>query len=63
MEFKDQSYDIKSMQRRNTGSSNIGDKIAGVVGEGAIKLQALQKWFKGEKGDGSDLLKQDFRRR
>ncbi|XP_068159965.1 LOW QUALITY PROTEIN: E3 ubiquitin-protein ligase highwire [Drosophila tropicalis] len=28
--------------------SNLGSAIAGVVGGGAIKLQALQKWFKGD---------------
>ncbi|XP_011290756.1 E3 ubiquitin-protein ligase highwire [Musca domestica] len=33
----------------NSGATNpIGSAIAGVVGGGAIKLQALQKWFKGD---------------
>ncbi|XP_039231733.1 E3 ubiquitin-protein ligase highwire isoform X2 [Drosophila yakuba] len=36
--------------------AHIGSAIAGVVGGGAIKLQALQKWFKGDAVDGSQPL-------
>ncbi|XP_020804911.1 E3 ubiquitin-protein ligase highwire isoform X2 [Drosophila serrata] len=36
--------------------ANIGSAIAGVVGGGAIKLQALQKWFKGDAVEGSQPL-------
>lgn len=32
----------------SAGVNQIGSAIAGVVGGGAIKLQALQKWFKGD---------------
>lgn len=35
--------------------SNIGTTIAGVVGGGASKLQALHKWFKGDSFDGKDF--------
>lgn len=38
----------------NSSASNpIGSAIAGVVGGGAIKLQALQKWFKGDNESNS----------
>lgn len=36
--------------------AHIGSAIAGVVGGGAIKLQALQKWFKGDAVDGPQPL-------
>ncbi|XP_070133334.1 E3 ubiquitin-protein ligase highwire [Drosophila bipectinata] len=36
--------------------ANIGSAIAGVVGGGAIKLQALQKWFKGDAVEGAQPL-------
>lgn len=37
------------------GQSNISTTIAGVVGGGASKLQALHKWFKGDSFDGKDF--------
>ena len=39
------SADLLSL---SSSPSNIGSAIAGVVGGGASKLQALQKWFKGD---------------
>ncbi|XP_055913946.1 E3 ubiquitin-protein ligase highwire isoform X3 [Eupeodes corollae] len=45
----------ESMATSHSSSpSNIGSAIAGVVGGGASKLQALQKWFKGDSIDGRD---------
>lgn len=40
-----------------TNPSNLTAAIAGVVGEGAIKLQALQKWFKGDGFENRDFLR------
>ncbi|XP_030378381.1 E3 ubiquitin-protein ligase highwire [Scaptodrosophila lebanonensis] len=37
---------------QHTSPANLGSAIAGVVGGGAIKLQALQKWFKGDAIEG-----------
>ncbi|XP_037938854.1 E3 ubiquitin-protein ligase highwire [Teleopsis dalmanni] len=46
--------DLLSLQAfQSTSPSNIGSAIAGVVGGGASKLQALQKWFKGDSEGGS----------
>ncbi|XP_054087808.1 E3 ubiquitin-protein ligase highwire isoform X1 [Zeugodacus cucurbitae] len=48
-----QQADLLSLHSlQNTSPSQIGSAIAGVVGGGAIKLQALQKWFKGDTLDG-----------
>lgn len=54
-----------SMRNNSSGSSlsispnqsNIGNTLAGVVGGGASKLQALHKWFKGDSFDGKDFSK------
>uniref|UniRef100_A0A336LRN5 RCR-type E3 ubiquitin transferase n=1 Tax=Culicoides sonorensis TaxID=179676 RepID=A0A336LRN5_CULSO len=64
VEFKDQSCDPKQWQthQKKGSQSNISATIAGVVGEGAIKLQALQKWFKGDRGEGHEGMRQDYRR-
>lgn len=63
VEFKGEVFEKSKQQPHKSGSqSNIGATLDRVVGEGAIKLQALQKWFKGEKFDGQDGLRQDFRR-
>ncbi|KAL9885814.1 MYC binding protein highwire isoform 2-T2 [Glossina fuscipes fuscipes] len=44
-----------------TGSSNaIGSAIAGVVGGGAIKLQALQKWFKGDSMSEASAIRENY---
>ncbi|XP_053950715.1 E3 ubiquitin-protein ligase highwire-like [Anastrepha ludens] len=49
-----QQSDILSLHSlQNTSPSQIGSAIAGVVGGGAIKLQALQKWFKGDTLEGA----------
>lgn len=37
----------------SSSPSNLGSAIAGVVGGGASKLQALQKWFKGDAPEAS----------
>ncbi|XP_055389767.1 E3 ubiquitin-protein ligase highwire-like [Condylostylus longicornis] len=42
------SQDDSSSIHSSSPSSNLGSAIAGVVGGGASKLQALQKWFKGD---------------
>ncbi|XP_055618511.1 E3 ubiquitin-protein ligase highwire isoform X2 [Toxorhynchites rutilus septentrionalis] len=41
----------------NINQSNIGAAIAGVVGGGAKKMQALQKWLKGDSFDENDMPK------
>ncbi|XP_058468268.1 E3 ubiquitin-protein ligase highwire isoform X2 [Malaya genurostris] len=41
----------------NLNQSNIGAAIAGVVGGGAKKMQALQKWLKGDSFEENDLPK------
>lgn len=56
---------VSSVKNNSSGSSlsispnqsNIGNTIAGVVGGGASKLQALHKWFKGDSFDGKDFSK------
>lgn len=56
---------VSSMRNNSSGSSlsispnqsNIGNTLAGVVGGGASKLQALHKWFKGDSFDGKDFSK------
>ncbi|XP_017493583.1 PREDICTED: E3 ubiquitin-protein ligase highwire-like, partial [Rhagoletis zephyria] len=49
-----QQADLLSLHSlQNTSPSQIGSAIAGVVGGGAIKLQALQKWFKGDAFEGA----------
>lgn len=56
---------VSSMRNNSSGSSlsispnqsNIGNTLAGVVGGGASKLQALHKWFKGDSFDGKDFHK------
>lgn len=66
VEFKDQSGDAKPVwqtHQKKGSQSNISATIAGVVGEGAIKLQALQKWFKGDRGEGHEGMRQEYRRR
>lgn len=65
VEFKDQSCEAKHWQthQKKGSQSNISATIAGVVGEGAIKLQALQKWFKGDRGEGHEGMRQEYRRR
>lgn len=43
---------------QSPNQTNIGTTIAGVVGGGASKLQALHKWFKGDSiGDGKEFSK------
>lgn len=56
---------VPGMRNNSSGSSlsispnqsNIGNTLAGVVGGGASKLQALHKWFKGDSFDGKDFSK------
>lgn len=56
---------MSGMRNNSSGSSlsispnqtNIGNTLAGVVGGGASKLQALHKWFKGDSFDGKDFSK------
>ncbi|XP_067640218.1 E3 ubiquitin-protein ligase highwire isoform X3 [Eurosta solidaginis] len=49
-----QQADLLSLHSfQNTSPSQISSAIAGVVGGGAIKLQALQKWFKGDALEGA----------
>lgn len=38
----------------SSNQTNIGSALAGVVGGGASKLQALHKWFKGDGFEGRD---------
>lgn len=45
------------MGNESSNPSHIGNALAGVVGGGASKLQALHKWFKGDSMDGSDFAK------
>lgn len=42
---------------QSPNQTNIGTTIAGVVGGGASKLQALHKWFKGDSFDGREFSK------
>ena len=46
-----------SLSQSPNQQTNIGTTIAGVVGGGASKLQALHKWFKGDSFDGRDFSK------
>lgn len=48
---------LRSSSSSLSSQSNLGTTIAGVVGGGASKLQALQKWFKGDSFDGKDFSK------
>lgn len=43
--------------RDSPNPSQIGTALAGVVGGGASKLQALHKWFKGDSLDGRDFAR------
>lgn len=49
--------DGSESNRDGANSSQIGTALAGVVGGGASKLQALHKWFKGDSLDGKDFAK------
>lgn len=42
---------------QSSNQTNIGSALAGVVGGGASKLQALHKWFKGDGFEGRDSSK------
>lgn len=56
MEFK-LGEGSSGMGRDSPNASQIGTALAGVVGGGASKLQALHKWFKGDSLDGRDFAK------
>ena len=64
-EFAISQYDDHKMQQSssqinlspNPNQTNIGTTIAGVVGGGASKLQALHKWFKGDSIEAKDTAK------
>lgn len=56
-----QDMTITSTSGQNSSQTNLSSTIAGVVGGGASKLQALQKWFKGDSVDGKDSS--NFRKR
>lgn len=45
---EDSSSSAPNINIANLNQSNIGAAIAGVVGGGAKKMQALQKWLKGD---------------
>ena len=50
-------FEIHGEHMSNLNQTNIGAAIAGVVGGGAIKLQALQKWLKGNSFDEAESPK------
>lgn len=51
---EDSSGSAPNINIANLNQSNIGAAIAGVVGGGAKKMQALQKWLKGDSFDEND---------
>lgn len=50
-------FDMKSFRHNSNQANSNPGSWSGVMGGGASKLQALQKWFKGESFDGRDQLK------
>ncbi|XP_058840925.1 E3 ubiquitin-protein ligase highwire [Topomyia yanbarensis] len=54
---EDSSMTASNINVGNLNQSNIGAAIAGVVGGGAKKMQALQKWLKGDSFEENEALK------
>ncbi|XP_055684525.1 E3 ubiquitin-protein ligase highwire isoform X1 [Lutzomyia longipalpis] len=59
---RDDSPRVGNLSQSPNQSTNLGSTIAGVVGGGASKLQALSKWFKGDSVECKDFArrKSDF---
>lgn len=51
---EDSSASATNINIANLNQTNIGAAIAGVVGGGAKKMQALQKWLKGDSFDENE---------
>ncbi|XP_055524898.1 E3 ubiquitin-protein ligase highwire isoform X3 [Wyeomyia smithii] len=54
---EENSVNAPNINIGNLNQSNIGAAIAGVVGDGAKKMQALQKWLKGDSFEESESPK------